>query len=388
MRGAWLTRVSIALLLVALVAAPAAAKEREVFTIQDERVTQSSGLADLGGLMVTMNDTGKRGVIYALDESGNVVGTTDFGTPRDLEAVSPGKKGHVWVGDIGDNTGKRESVVVYDVPIDESDQKVSAPAYTLSYPDGGHSAETLLVDPATQRLYIVTKEDKTGIVYAAPPTLSTSSDNPLEKIATLPFSPTDGAIFPGGKYLLLRDYSMAQVFSFPDFASGGKFLLPGQAQGEGLSVGAKDRVRLSSQGVQQPVLEISVPKSALTITGPPAASSPTATPSAGTSAGEPSGRVSDQPIWVLVAAASAGVAVAAALLWIAASLRRPRRRPPPRRRREPRDPTQRDSPHTSPPMAAPIPAPEQLRPAHPKPRTHRAAAATSQRPVAGKRRAQ
>ena len=44
---------------------------------------------------------------------------------------------------------------------------------------------------------------------------------------------TDAAFFPDGQHLIVRNYTQAAVYSWPDLAEVGRFGLPEQQQGEG-----------------------------------------------------------------------------------------------------------------------------------------------------------
>lgn len=236
---------------------------RPIFTFQDPRIEESSALVDLGGgLMVTTNDSGDTGIVYVLDGSGRTVGTTRFGDSRDAESMASAGDGEVWVGDTGDNSHTRPVIVLHKVPVGRGDRTVTVPAYRMSYPDGPHDAETLLADPRTGRLHVVTKSPPIGSsAYAAPRTLSTDRVNRLTRVAGISLTPTDGAVFSDGKHVILRGYASANVYSFPGFHPLGGFRLPDQPQGESLSVGPADRIRIGSEGERTPVLQISLPGS-------------------------------------------------------------------------------------------------------------------------------
>ena len=64
---------------------------RRVFELRDDRIAESSGLADLGSVMATVNDSGDTSRVFVLDpESGETVGVTDFHTDvTDVEALAP-----------------------------------------------------------------------------------------------------------------------------------------------------------------------------------------------------------------------------------------------------------------------------------------------------------
>lgn len=297
-----------------------------VFTVQDPRIDESSALVDLGPLMVTSNDSGDTGIVYVLDASGRTVGTTRFGDSRDAEAMAPAGAGEVWVGDIGDNARTRKDIVVHRVPVGRGDRTVTVPAYRMSYPDGPHDAETLLADPRTGRLYVVTKVLFGSAVYAAPRTLSADHVNRLTRVAGVSLTPTDGAFLGDGKHVILRGYGSANVYSYPAFRLVGGFPLPDQPQGESLSVGPGDRIRIGSEGERQPVLQIGLPATLAAKLAP--ATSPSASPSRADDTRQPpddTGAVADRGTeqWVFW---SVFGAVAVAMAGMVTAARRMRRR--------------------------------------------------------------
>ena len=124
-----------------------------------------------GDRVWTTNDSGDIGRVFTVDAAtGETVGTTYWADgPRDVEALAPAGPGRVWVGDIGDNSGSRDSIEVTRVPVGDGDRTVDEETIDLVYPDGPRDAEALLVDPTTGRILVVTKGVFAGEVYAAPP---------------------------------------------------------------------------------------------------------------------------------------------------------------------------------------------------------------------------
>lgn len=233
----------------------------EVCAFDDVRIHESSGLVDLGRLMVTTNDSGDSARVFVVDpRSCRTVGITEWSADAvDVEALAPAGDDEVWVGDIGDNSRRRSSVVVYRVPVAARRIDVPEPAaYRLVYPDGAHDAESLFADP-TGRLFVVTKAFSGGVVYRAPYPLRAGRDNRLEAVAHVPDYATDAALLPDGQHVLVRGPAQASVYRLPGFTRVGTFDLPRQRQGEGVSVGPGGRIRLSSEGVHAPVLEVAIP---------------------------------------------------------------------------------------------------------------------------------
>jgi hypothetical protein len=282
----------------------------------DPRITESSGLVDLGdGLMVTTNDSGDTGIVYVVDRSGRTVGTTRFGDSVDAEALAPVDGGHVWVGDIGDNEARRPYTVIRRVPVGRGDRTVRVPSYRLLYPDGPHDAETLLRQPATGRLFVVTKGILGGRVYAVPRHLrSGEQGNRLRAVAKVGLFATDGTFLDAHR-VLVRGYTSADVYVFPGFRLLGSFALPGQPQGESVSVGPGGRIRIGSEGVRSEVVTVSLPARlrAATPTSPAASPSRVDDTPAGSGKDGPvdHGSGQDAPraaFWAVFGAIAAGLA--------------------------------------------------------------------------------
>ncbi|MEU9295278.1 WD40 repeat domain-containing protein [Streptomyces sp. NPDC048266] len=206
------------------------------FTIEDSRVTESSGLAASRahpGVYWTHNDQDAP-LIYGIDSrTGKTVATLTMqgvGTPRDMEAIAVGPDGDIYVGDIGDNLdGSWDHVWIYRFPEPEvlKDQKVAAKQYVVKYADGARNAEALMVHPKTGRVYIASKNEDGGGLYAGPERLSSSGTNVFRRIGEVPWV-TDGAFSPDGGRLVLRGYFSAREYEWKD----------GRADGDGTSVGA------------------------------------------------------------------------------------------------------------------------------------------------------
>ncbi len=293
--------------------APPADRPAPVFRLQDRAISESSGLVALpGGLVVTVNDSGDSARVFVVDgATGRTVGTTTWaGAPVDDEALAFAAADQVWVGDLGDNTASRDSIRVTLVPVGRGDRQGALASYVLRYPrNRSYDAETLLAQPATGRLYVVTKSVLGGRIFAAPTQLSADAPNRLRQVATAPPLVTDGTFVPDGDRVVLRDYSRFVELSFPGWRMLGGGPLPAQRQGEGIAATDDGRLLVSSEGTRQPVYAVRDP-----LAPPPPAETPTPSPISRTGQELPEAPPADRdPRGFLV---GAGVALAALLvLW-------------------------------------------------------------------------
>lgn len=260
----------------------------EVTRFADPLIVESSGLVALGDTFLTANDSGDSGRVFVVDRAtGRTVREVVWAAdPIDVEALAPAANDAVWVGDIGDNSAKRDHVQLARVMLDGS----AAQVYAVRYPGGPVDAETLLHHPGTGQLFVVTKSVFGGRVLAAPTTLTEAPASEqatiLRDLGSVAGLATDGAFFPDGRHLVVRNYTRAFVYSFPTLDLVGAFDLPEQEQGEGLAIAGPDSLYLSSEGVAAPVLRVRLPaqvraamQSAISVPAPPEApSAPPAEP--------------------------------------------------------------------------------------------------------------
>jgi hypothetical protein len=242
-------------------------------TFTDPAITESSGLVvdASSGLVVTTNDSGDTGRVFAVDPvTGDTVGTTTWSDdPVDVEALAPAGPGEVWVADIGDNDAVRPSVVVARVPVGRGDRTVEPLArHELVYPDGPRDAESLLVDPQG-RLLVVTKGLLGGQVLRTVGPLDPDGPTRLGVVGvTLPIA-TDAAFLPDGRHLVVRSYGSAVVHAYPSLEEVGSFALPAQEQGEGLAVDGAGALLLSTEGAGSAVLRVRLPGDVRRAIAPP-----------------------------------------------------------------------------------------------------------------------
>ncbi|OLT34120.1 hypothetical protein BJF79_33800 [Actinomadura sp. CNU-125] len=263
-----------------VVYAPAAAADgTEEFRIADPRITESSGLAVSArhrGVVYTHNDSGGVPQIFALGPDGRTraVLTVGGARARDWEAMAIGEdergRPAIFVADIGDNLGGAwPHVTIYRVPEPKTlrDRTLDATEFKIRYADGPRNAEAMMINPKTNRVYIVSKLFG-GKVYEAPANLRTDGYNTLREVADAPSIATGAAFSPDGRTCVIRTYFGATVYEVGADGRPGERIgsvdVPRQEQGESITYTADGRsVLVSSEGEDQPVYRVPLPEEAL-----------------------------------------------------------------------------------------------------------------------------
>ncbi len=201
---------------------PAGSPAISTGTVDDGALNELSGLAASPTdpeVFWTHEDGGNQSLLIAIDASGATLAEhdlpEDFPDFEDLAAALDPATGEplVFLGDIGDNGYSRGEVAVWVG--DEPDPHVDGPfapfRMALTYPDGPRNAETLLVDPLTLDLFIVTKEtSSTPTVYVKRAPHAAGGPFALESLGTgdlLPYTATGGDISADGAWIVIRDYT-------------------------------------------------------------------------------------------------------------------------------------------------------------------------------------
>jgi hypothetical protein len=190
------------------------------------QLPELSGLAastNHPGILYAHNDSGDTARFFALSEAAVIQAELDLvnavATDWEDVAVGPCPTGScVYLGDIGDNDLRRAEYVVYRVaepdqlPGDGSSMPVAYERFPFVFPDGMHNSETLLVHPATGRIFVVTKvPGLPGAVYELPLPLKPDEKVTMVKVmdVSLPAQAgviTAGSFHPCSNRLLLRTY--------------------------------------------------------------------------------------------------------------------------------------------------------------------------------------
>jgi hypothetical protein len=317
----------------ALAESPAPAPEVRC-SVTDPRLAELSGLVVVGEQMLAIGDGGEQVAVYGLDASCAVVDVqTGAADPFDPEDLAVAADGSVWVADIGDNGSVRPTVALHVLRPDGT-----TALHRLTYPDGAHDAEALLLAPDGTP-YLVTKEvlGASG-VYRPAAALVDGGTVPMERVGSVnltltgtPGGPvgragqllvTGGAVAADGGALALRTYTDAYVWPLAGSDVVGalagepvRVALPESPQGEAISFTADRRsLVVASEGLPSAVTVVPVPATTAVVSPAPAeAPLP--------SFAELTTRSDRSPI----AAALIAATVATVVVWLAGRLRR---RPP------------------------------------------------------------
>jgi hypothetical protein len=284
------------------------------FTIKDPRITESSGLAASRihpGIYWTHNDSDDGPYVYAVDSrTGETVATITMrgiGQPRDVEAISIGPDGDIYVGDIGDNlNGSWDHVWIYRFPEPKQleNATVRATQFTVKYADGPRNAESLMVDPKTGRVYIASKNEDGGGLYEGPARLTPSGTNVFRRIGDVPWV-TDGAFSPDGKQLVLRSYFSARGYVWKNGRLGADFPVSAPLQGQSESVtytADGSALMFGSEGKESEVARVSFKRNS-------GGNSPSASGSSSSEAGGTGGSSGDRGRVTVGAVVLAGAAL-------------------------------------------------------------------------------
>ncbi|WP_339869967.1 hypothetical protein [uncultured Algoriphagus sp.] len=190
-----------------------------IATLSDKGLDEISGLAcgrNLPDLMYVHNDSGGEAAVFLLDSLGENVGKIEFleTKNRDWEdiAIGPGPNGksYVYVGEIGDNNAVHDEIVIYRVAEPTqltSTTRVLPEKRVIKYPGGARDAESLMVDPISGDIFIISKRDSVNTLYRLAADKFGGGQDELEELIKLPFTSSTAAdISADGSQILVKNY--------------------------------------------------------------------------------------------------------------------------------------------------------------------------------------
>ncbi|MDT8914266.1 hypothetical protein NYF13_25620 [Amycolatopsis sp. PS_44_ISF1] len=241
--------------------------------VTDPRVTELSGLVSDGARWYAVNDGGTEVEVFVLDRSCTVQDVLTANTdPYDVEDLARAPDGTLWLADTGDNGKKRATVALLELKPSGGGAKL----HRLTYPDGPHDTEALLLDRSGTP-YLVTK-DILGDAKVYRPTgpLATPGPTPLEQTGSVRIRSTDtqggpvgafgsvlvtgGATSADGTVVALRTYTDAYLYAAPDGDVAAalertpvRIPLAGEKQGEAVAFEPDGTLLSAGEGIGQPV---------------------------------------------------------------------------------------------------------------------------------------
>lgn len=194
--------------------------------IQGDFVKELSGIAASRrnpGTYWVHSDGTKATEIYLIDSLGNRLATCQLPgvLPQDCEDIAIGAGpetgiSYIYLADIGDNNAVFDTHFIYRIPEPDLPAGLPRPAdliavniekMTFQYPNRERlNAETLLLDPTTLDLLVLTKAAEAGTLFRFPFPQSTNTTTTLERITELPIDKaTAGDVSPDGTEVLLKN---------------------------------------------------------------------------------------------------------------------------------------------------------------------------------------
>jgi hypothetical protein len=272
----------------------------------DKSIGELSGMASDGQKMYAINDGGTKLSVYVLNKTTckverTITNKTD---PFDVEDMARASDGTFWLADTGDNNKNRETVALHTLS-----PEGKAALYRLTYPDGAHDAEALLLGRGGVP-YLVTKTPLGAAeVYRPEGKLTSPGPTKLTRVASVDLKTTEtpggpervphsistilvtgGAVSADGKVIALRTYTDAYLYSAPDgdiVAALGRTAvrvpLPNEPQGESIAFEPDGTLLSGSEGVGQPIRAVAQ-ATALVAPAPQAGGSPPGSQGDGASA--------------------------------------------------------------------------------------------------------
>lgn len=184
-----------------------------------KRLEEASGLAasiNNPGYFWTINDSGNPAEVFLIDDHAKIklVCKLTNATNRDWEEIRISRdkgKNYLYVGDIGDNKAEFNLKFIYrfeEPQLTNANEMIIEDIDTLilKMPDGRRDTESIMIDPFTNDLYLLSKrEDSIRLYLKQYPFLSDTLI--LDKMLTMPFHNIVSAdISADGQEVLMKNY--------------------------------------------------------------------------------------------------------------------------------------------------------------------------------------
>ena len=301
MRGA----VAVAAVLVAVFGGPVPASAAEptaetLCKISDPRINELSGLVSDGRRWYGINDGGSKVQVFVLGRDCKVQKVLNDRTdPFDVEDLARTPDGTLWLSDTGDNKKDRLTVALLELS-----PAGKLTVHRMTYPDGQHDTEALLMDKSGTP-YLITKDILgEAKVYRPSGPLGSPGPTNLVKVGSLKIEATDtpggpvgsigsllvtgAASTADGSVIALRTYTDAYLYAVPDGdilaalqRTPVRIPLPGEKQGEALAFEPDGTLLSGSEGVGQPLRAVRGAAALAAKSGAPSSTTGTAAEASG-----------------------------------------------------------------------------------------------------------
>jgi len=197
--------------------------------LENKDITEASGMAafvSMPGRFWVHNDSGDSARLFVINETGGHVAEVRIkgAENRDWEDIAtctdPSTQQPVCIiADIGDNLARYDHGIIYLVhePAGGIRKDTTLEIFRrliFRYPDGPRDAETLMADPVTGDVYIVSKRESAVGVYRIAYPYPADDTLVTEKIMTLPLTQVvAGDISADGREILLKNYDFVYYFT-------------------------------------------------------------------------------------------------------------------------------------------------------------------------------
>lgn len=186
----------------------------------DMKLEEASGLvasAAHPGYFWTHNDSGNSAELFLIDSTAHITATMPLGnvSNRDWEDITLGPgpdpdKNYVYVGDIGDNKGQHQFKIIYrlEEPTGIENKRIeNFDTLFIQLPDGPRDSETLMIDPISSNMFIVSKREDSVRLYLFSNTWKSGDTLTAELKIKMPYNLTVAAdISADGSEVLLKNY--------------------------------------------------------------------------------------------------------------------------------------------------------------------------------------
>lgn len=220
----------------------------------DPRLREASGLVESAanpGMLWTHNDSGNSSDLFLIDKNAKVKSIFHLSARnRDWEDIATGKgpdpsKAYIYLGDIGDNLSNFEYKLIYRIeePMEGDEAEiVDFDTLIIRLEDGSRDMETLMIDPLTNDIILVSKWEAMVHVYSVSYPFEGDTLTAVKQLELPITEIVAGDISIDGKEILLKSYTSVYYWrraskeSLDSLLSTEPLLLPYERERQGEAI--------------------------------------------------------------------------------------------------------------------------------------------------------